>query len=241
MQDKTTTGRPSGELQKSRSHSQQRQQSDSSAGSSQHSRRVGFKNNVAVYRFDSDGEDSAGYSSTVSETSEQLDGRPRRHTQQRRRQGQSQPNSAPSNDRHVPPALHDAAASWEAAREWSTAADRTVSPRYVVDGNQDRHYTVAENVSAPMRLRSNSVGSGRPQFTTISRTLYVSDGDDDGERRLNGAVGRRISKYDYPARDHTQGPRHIPSDEGCVLSCGSVTVYNPLFIDRVHYEYVQVR
>lgn len=140
----------------------------------------------------------------------------------------------------MPPALHDAAASWEAACGRSTATDRSVSPRYAAHGKQDRHYTVAENVPPPTRLRSNSVGSGRPQLKTVISTLYVSDCDDDGERRLNGSVGR-TSKYNHPARDYAENQRQLPSDEGCVLSCGSVTVQNPQFIDRAHYEYVQVR
>jgi len=181
----------------------------------------------------------------VSETNEQLDGRPRRYN---RRQSHPQAHSAPPQDRPVPAtALHDAAASWEAARGRTTATDRgAVSPRYaaVSDANHDRqHYTVTDNSPVTTRLRSNSVGSGRPsQFTTVTSTLYVSDCEDDGERGLNGSIPRRTLKYDQPARDYTQSQRAQPlSDEGTVLSCGSVTVQNPQFIDRAHYEYVQVR
>lgn len=240
MQNKKAVGKASGELQKSRSQSQQRQASDSSS----HSRRVGFKSNVAVYRFDSDGEDSAGYSSTVSETSEQLDGRPRRQSQPRHRR-QSHPQ--PGNDRPAPPpVVHDAAASWEAARGWSSAADRAaaVSPRYAADASHDRHHLVADNVPAPTRVRSNSLGGGgRSQLATITRTLYVSDYDEDADRRLNGSIGGRTLKYDHHARlarDHTQSQQHLSCDDGFVLSCGSVAVHNPHFIDRAHYEYVQV-
>jgi len=214
------------------------------SSSSSPSRRVGFKSNVAVYRFDSDGEDSAGYSSTVSETSEQLDGHPRTHShrQHHRRPTKPQPNGTPPHhDRPVPPASHDAAASWAAARGWSAAADRVVSPRYVADDHQDRHHQVADNVPGPTRLHSNSAGNGRPQFTTISRTQHVADGDDNVKRRRNGSVCSRTSKYDHPARDHTQIQRRLSPDEGCVLSCGSVAVHKPVFVDRAHYEYLQVR
>jgi len=257
LQDKKTVARPSGELRKGRSHSQQQRHqyhADSNspaASSSQHSRRVGFKNNVAVYRFDSDGEESAGYSSAVSETSEQLDGRPRRHN---RRQSQPQQRSGPPpQDRPAPAALQDAAASWEAARGRSTATDRgAVSPRYTsetvsrTDANHDRHHSAVAD-SSTVRLRSNSVGSiGRPspQFTTVTSSLYVSDCEDNAERRLNGSsILRRTLKYNHqPAsRDYTAQSQRAPSDEGTVLSCGSVTVQNPLFVDRAHYEYVQVR
>lgn len=230
VQDKNTANRPSGQFHKGRSLSSQRLCSDNSSASSQHCRRVGFKNNVAVYHFDSDGEDSAGYSSTVSETSEQLDGHPRSHPRYRRR---SPLVTAP------PAASHDAAASWAAACGRSTAADRGGSPRYAAEGNQDRHYYSATDNAPPTRLRSNSASSGRPQLTTISRTLHVADHDDDGERRWNGSFGNQTSKYDHPDCDHTQSQRHLAPDEGWVLSCGLVAVDNPLFIDRVHYEYIQ--
>ena len=230
IQDKNTANRPSGQFHKGRSLSSQRLCSDSS--SSQHCRRVGFKNNVAVYHFDSDGEDSAGYSSTVSETSEQLDGHPRSHPRYRRR---SPLVAAP------PAASHDAAASWAAASGRSTAAERAGSPRYAADGNlQDRHHYSATDNAPPVRLRANSASSGRPQLTTINRTLHVADHDDDGERRWNGSFGNQTSKYDHPDCDHTQSQRNLAPDEGLVLSCGLVAVDNPLFIDRAHYEYIQV-
>jgi len=248
LQDKYkhAVGRSSGDqFHKSRSPSQRLCSDSSTASSPSHCRRVGFKSNVAVYRFDSDGEDSTGYSSTVSETSKQLDEHPRtyNHRQRHRRQSTTQPHGTSPNDRPVPSASHDAAASWAAARGWSTAAvDRVGSPRHIADGNHDRHYLAADNVPAPLRLRSNSVGSGgRPQFTTISRTMYVPDCDDDAEQLQNGSVGGRTSKYDHPAHEHfIQSQRQIPSDEGCVLSCGSVAVHHPLFVDRAHYEYIQV-
>jgi len=221
------------------------------SGSSQPSRRVGFKNNVAVYRFDSDGEDSAGYSSTVSETSEQLGGHPRTQSQgqrqRQRRPSHPQPHSSPTpRDRPLTPVLHDAAASWAAARGWSSAADRVGSPRYGADGSPDRrHPFAADSVPSPTRSRSNSVGSGQPQFITISKTMYVGDCDDDDyERRRTGSVGSRTLKRDQssPVREHiTQSQRKLPSaDDGCVLSCGSIAIHNPLFIDRAHYEYIQV-
>jgi len=189
---------------------------------------------VAVYRFDSDGEDSAGYSSTVSETSEQLEGHPRTQRQRHRRQSHPQPRGTPPHDRSVPPSWYDPAASWAAARQWSTSADRIGSPRYVGNGHQDTR-PVADNV----QLRSNA-GSTRPQLATVGRT-HVADYDDDGERRRNGFVSSRTSKYDHPAHDHvTQSQRQLQPGEGCVLSCGSVTVHNPLFIDRAHYDYIQV-
>jgi len=217
--------------------------SDSSTSSSQNSRRVGFKNNVAVYRFDSDGEDSAGYSSAVSETSEQLGAHSRRQKLQHRQNHSQSHGIAPSPHDHrpLPPTTHDAAASWEAARGWSTTADRVGSPRHSADGHHDRQQLVADSLPSPTRLRSDSVGSGRSQLATISRTLYVDDEDD--ERRRNGSVGGRTSKYDHPAREnttHSQRKTPVASDEGCVLSCGSVAVHNPLFIDRAHYEYIQV-
>lgn len=233
VQDKNTANRPSGQVHKGRSLSSQRLYSDNSAACSpqhMHCRRVGFKNNVAVYHFDSDGEDSAGYSSTVSETSEQLDGHPRSHQRYRRR---SPLVTA------APPASHDAAASWAAACGRSTAADRAGSPRYAADGNHDRHYYSAADNAPPTRLRSNSASSGRPQLTTISRTLHVADQDDDGERRWNGCFDNRTTKYDHPDCDLTQSQRQLAPDEGWVLSCGLVAVDNPLFIDRAHYEYIQ--
>ena len=201
---------------------------------------------MAVYRFDSDGEDSAGYSSTVSETSEQLGGHPRTQgqgqRQRQRRPNHPQPHvSPPAPDRPLTPVLHDAAASWAAARGWSSAADRVGSPRHGVDGNPDRRQPFgADSVPSPTRSRSNSVGSGRPQFVTISKTMYVGD-DDDYERRRTGSVGSRTLKRS-PVREHiSQSQRKLPSaDDGCVLSCGSIAVHNPLFIDRAHYEYIQV-
>jgi len=207
----------------------------SSASSQQHSRRVGFKNNVAVYHFDSDGEDSAGYSSTVSETSEQLDGHPRTYAQRQRQRRQSaQHVAAPSH--RVPAASHDAAASWAAARGRFTAGP----PRYAADGHC---YSAAADNAAPVRLRPNAAttaADGRPQLTTVSRTMHVAEYDDDGERRRNGSFGNQTSTYDHRDCDHTHSQRHLPSDEGWVLSCGLVAVDNPLFIDRAHYEYIQV-
>ena len=212
---------------------------------------------MAVYHFDSDGEDSAGYSSTVSETSEQLDGHRRTsYGGQRGQRGQRRPAHVAAPP---PPAAasHDAAATWAAARGRSTAADRAAasSPRYAAaaDGlsHVDRHhYSAADNAAAapPARQRSNTstAAGGRPALATISRTLHVADHDDDAERRTwNGSVSMlQTSKYDRPDSElHSQSQRHLaPADaEGWVpLSCGLVAVDNPLFIDRAHYEYMQV-
>jgi len=192
---------------------------------------------VAVYRFDSDGEESAGYSSTVSETSEQLDGHPRTYApgqRQRQRARQSQPV--------VPPAPHD---RWAAARGWSTAADRAVPPRYAPAADSYHHYHSSADIGSPVRLRSTPNSAGRPpQLSTMSRTLHVADYDDDAaERRWNGSAkyGDRQVAPDSDLQTASQPRPLAAADDGWVLSCGLVGVDNPLFIDRAHYEYIQVR
>ena len=100
---------------------------------------------------------------------------------------------------------------------------------------------MSDNVPAHNRVRSNPVVDGRPQLKTFSKTLYISDYDDedDGEHLMNGSVGNRASQYHHSI-DHTQTQRQLLPDEGCVLKCGSITIHNPVFIDRAHYDCAQV-